>query len=158
MAVKVHETKGTYDGAPSTRKNVVKLVVDNIGEEVTLNGKKLKNFSRVEDLMAAESGWVDDEVSKTIIAKSGTLSVSDAKEFVFTIGEPRPTPSPTPTPTPPPPEMYLRGTFNNWSLSDPMFKNPEGAWEITKNLSTGTIEYKFDSGDGCIYIQIQRSR
>lgn len=146
VTVRIHKSTGTYQGAPGSRNNIIELVVDNVGEKVSLNGVELRNFSKVDDLKAVNSGWVDDKVNKTIIAKSGTMSVSDAKEFVFTIGEPRPTPSPTPTPTPPPPEMYLRGTFNNWGLSDPMFKNPEGVWEITKNLSAGRIEYKFDTG------------
>lgn len=136
VTVRIHKSTGTYQGAPGSRNNIIELVVDNVGENVSLNGVELRNFSKVDDLKAVDSGWVDDEVSKTIIAKSGTMSVSDAKEFVFTLGERRITE-----------KMYLRGTFNNWSLSDSMFKNPEGIWELTKNLSAGTIEYKFDTGN-----------
>ncbi|MFZ2070744.1 MAG: TIM-barrel domain-containing protein [Halobacteriota archaeon] len=145
VTVRIHNSTGTYQGAPGSRNNIIELVVANVGEKVSLNGVELREFSKVANLKTVDSGWVDDEVSKTMIAKSGTMSVSDAKEFVFTLGEPRITPTPTPTPIIEK-KMYLRGTFNNWSLSDPMFKNPEGVWEITKNLSAGRIEYKFDTG------------
>jgi alpha-glucosidase len=85
VTVKVAETTGTYAGAPASRNNVVKLVTDNIGAGVTLNGTALTEVKKIEDLDAADSGWFEDCANRTIIAKSGNQSVTAAKELGFTL-------------------------------------------------------------------------
>jgi len=101
-------------------------------------------FSNVEN-----GNWTDAISNWTITVTDNTLSfgVGPHSVAIYASGVLPPTPTPTPSPTPSIEKMYLRGTFNNWGLLDPMFKNPEGVWEITKNLSLGTIEYKFDTGN-----------
>lgn len=41
-------------------------------------------------------------------------------------------------------EVYLAGTFNNWSLKKhPMHRNGDGDWEKALLLPAGNYEYKF---------------
>lgn len=42
-------------------------------------------------------------------------------------------------------DLYIRGGFNNWSLSTPMTFN-EGRWEVDLYLAPGDYPYKFYSG------------
>ncbi len=90
-------------------------------------------FSDVEN-----GNWTDALSGWTIAVSDNTLNfgVSPHSVAIYVVGE-----------AGIPKKMYLRGTFNNWSLSDLMVKNPEGEWELTKSLSAGTIEYKFDTGN-----------
>jgi 1,4-alpha-glucan branching enzyme len=40
--------------------------------------------------------------------------------------------------------VHLAGSFNGWNTSaDPLSKQSDGTWTLTKKLPTGTHEYKF---------------
>lgn len=46
-------------------------------------------------------------------------------------------------------DIYVAGTFNNWTPGDPAYrltKQPNGTYSIVLNLAPGTYEYKFSRG------------
>lgn len=115
ITVKLHETVGTYTGAPSSRNNVVQLILDYAGQDVTLNGQSLEKFDSAEALENAASGWFFDCANKTITAKSGSQSVSEAKEFVFTLSEQCERPLCTSRYN----SISVPGEGNGWNPADP---------------------------------------
>ena len=86
--VNVAPSTGSYAGAPSSRNNIVELVVnDTQASAVTLNGNTLQQHPNKAAFDAATSGWYNAG-SNLIIAKSGNMPVSAAKTFSFTLGQP----------------------------------------------------------------------
>lgn len=102
ITVTIDKSAGTYAGAIETRNNVIKLVVDHPVQKVLFNGNELSKFTKSTESTQTESaqfeqadtGWFKDE-NNTIIAKSGVMSVNDAKKFIFTLDH-------STTTTPPP--------------------------------------------------------
>lgn len=85
VTVTIAAASGTYSGAVSSRANVVKLVVNNAeAASVTLNGSALAQHTTQSAFDVANSGWFNAG-SNLIYAKSGDLSVTTAKTFVFTL-------------------------------------------------------------------------
>ncbi len=86
--VTVHASRGTYDGAPPSRNNVIELVAgDHVqAEGVVLNGRDLVERRSPEDFASADSGWINAG-KNTVLAKSGITGVTETKTFVFTLGE-----------------------------------------------------------------------
>lgn len=83
--VTINASSGTYTGAPSSRNNVVTLVVENqTATAVTLNGSPLTQYTSQASFDAASSGWINLGYN-VIQAKSGSQSVTSAKTFVFTL-------------------------------------------------------------------------
>jgi alpha-glucosidase len=85
--VTIGASVGSYTNAPTSRANVVELVVENTqASAVTLNGSALTQYSTKATFDAASSGWYNAG-GNLIVAKSGSLAVSGAKTFVFTLGQ-----------------------------------------------------------------------
>ncbi len=85
VKVTVDSAQGTYDGAPTSRNNVVRMVVrDAKGTAVTMNGQVLQRFDSKAAFEAAPSGWYN-ETRNVIVAKSGPQNVSTKKVFQFSI-------------------------------------------------------------------------
>ncbi len=83
--VTVAASSGTYTGAPTSRNNIVTLVVENQrATAVTLNGWPLTQHTTKAQFDAASSGWwnAGDNI---IQAKSGIQPVTAAKNFVFAL-------------------------------------------------------------------------
>ncbi|HEX2092590.1 MAG TPA: TIM-barrel domain-containing protein [Longimicrobiaceae bacterium] len=81
--VGIGDTKGSYEGAPARRNNVVELVLDGAPvRSVTVNGRVLRRHSTREEFESAGSGWFDAG-SSMVVAKSGVLPVSEPKSFEF---------------------------------------------------------------------------
>ncbi len=78
---------GTYDGAPSSRANVVELVVENTqASAVSLNGTPLTQYANKAAFDAAASGWYNAG-GNLIVAKSASMNVGTVKTFTFTLGQ-----------------------------------------------------------------------
>ncbi len=75
---------GEYDGAPSSRDNVVYLVIPSASQvsQVTLNGVVLEEFGSQSEWEQAGSGWyyAGDNL---IVVKSGAMPVNEEKVFAF---------------------------------------------------------------------------
>lgn len=85
--VTIAASSGTYTGAPSSRANVVELVVENTqAAAVTLNASALTQYANKAAFDAASSGWYNAG-GNLIVAKSASLSVTSAKTFSFTLGQ-----------------------------------------------------------------------
>ncbi|MCG8406395.1 MAG: DUF5110 domain-containing protein [Phycisphaerales bacterium] len=84
VKVRIDRSRGTYEGALTSRDNVVKLITNSLGgcASVKVNGETLKSFSSRDDFEAADRGW--HQVGRhLIVAKSGRLNVKKPKNFVF---------------------------------------------------------------------------
>jgi alpha-glucosidase len=139
LTVRVNKSEGTYEGAPASRNNVIKLVTDDTVKKVALSSSELQQFNNLDDFNKASSGWINAG-NNTVIAKSGDLSVSDAKQFVITLG-------------PPPPctgkysAIAVPGEGNRWNPADPA-RTLKLTCETGKNIWKGRIklsseQYKF---------------
>jgi alpha-glucosidase len=143
VKVTVDQSIGSYNGAPVTRDNVVKLVADNVGAKVILNGSELQKFSTTDELKTADSGWVNDTGNKTIIAKSGVKNVSEVKTFVFTLVE-GPIPIPIPKCKSTFSAIYVTGAGNGWNPADPARKLTCVQGKIwTGKITMSNEQYKF---------------
>ncbi len=91
--VTIAAASGSYDGAPTSRANVVELVVEDGQADkdkgVTLNGGKLTQLASREAFDAADSGWFNAG-NNLILAKSGSLTVADSKTFGVALVPPPP--------------------------------------------------------------------
>lgn len=83
LSVKVDAAQGEYDGAPAARDTVLQVVTPalKVGR-VTLNANELPRYTTQAAFDAAPAGWyvAGDGL---VWVKSGSLAVSQAKEFVF---------------------------------------------------------------------------
>ncbi len=78
--------QGSYRGAPSSRNNVVRLIVeDGEAHKVILNGADLPQRASKADFDANASGWYN-EGRNAITAKSGPQDVGSSKIFEFSLG------------------------------------------------------------------------
>jgi alpha-glucosidase (family GH31 glycosyl hydrolase) len=85
--VTIAASTGAYSGAPFNRANVVELVVESTqSSAVTLNGSPLTQYANKAAFDAAPSGWYNAG-GNLIVAKSASLSVTNAKTFVVTLGQ-----------------------------------------------------------------------
>ena len=85
--VTVAAASGTYTGAPSSTDTVIELVTDGTqASAVTLNGTALTQRTNKAAFDAASSGWYNAG-GNLVVAKSGTMSVTTAKVFDFTLGQ-----------------------------------------------------------------------
>jgi alpha-glucosidase len=139
LTVGVNKSEGTYEGAPASRNNVIKLVTDDTVTKVTLNGSELKEFSNMDDFNRASSGWINAG-NNTVIAKSGDMSVSDAKNFVIALVPPTPCISKYSA-------ISVPGEGNGWNPTDPA-RTLKLSCEAEKNIWQGRIklsseQYKF---------------
>jgi alpha-glucosidase len=83
--VTIAASTGTYTGAPGSRNHVVTLVVENQrATAVTLNDVALTQYTTQAQFDAASSGWWNAGYN-LMQAKSGSMSVTTAKTFVFTL-------------------------------------------------------------------------
>jgi alpha-glucosidase len=84
VTVTIGGAVGTYSGAPTSRDNLIKLILqapENIGA-VLLNGEKLAQYSTQAEFEAAASGWYIAG-SHLILAKSGRSDILADKTFEF---------------------------------------------------------------------------
>jgi alpha-glucosidase len=149
--VTVGAAVGTYTGAPSSRNNVVELVVENQSATgVTMNGTALTQLTSQAAFDAASSGWYNAGTN-LILAKSGSQLVGAVKVFVFTLGAPVPTATPTNTPVPVSQRfvcyngttvtgdsVYVVGSIpvlGSWAAQNAVKLNPDGPYPTW----TGTI-------------------
>ncbi len=81
--VTIGAATGAYEGAPSSRDNVVELVTDGRRAiSVHLNGAALKAFARCAELDSTPSGWCN--LGRGVVrAKSGNQGVNRPKVFSF---------------------------------------------------------------------------
>lgn len=87
VTVDIAAAEGSYDGAPTSRDNVLKLAVgDEIVTAVSLNGTALPELASLAEWETAASGYVI--VAGELWAKSGTLPVAEPKQFVVTLDQP----------------------------------------------------------------------
>lgn len=92
VTVTVQAAQGTYDGAPASRNNVIRLVAA-IGNrpaavlKVSLDGAELTQQASRDAFNAADAGWFNDSAGKTVWMKSGVKPVADAKEFSVQLGQ-----------------------------------------------------------------------
>ncbi len=113
---------GTYAGAPERRDNVVRLFTDGlVAGSVALNGAVLPEYGSAAELAAADSGWYDAGNGQ-VVARSGSMAVSAAKEFVFALARP---PAVTPQPTPEPLPAYW--PTDGWRASTPEMQGMDSA-------------------------------
>jgi alpha-glucosidase (family GH31 glycosyl hydrolase) len=85
--VTIAASSGTYTGAPSSRDNVVELIVDDTqASTVKLNGNTLTQHANKAAFDAATDGWYNAG-GNLVVAKSDSISVSTAKTFEFTLGQ-----------------------------------------------------------------------
>jgi len=83
--VVIGAASGTYAGAPTSRNNVVELVVENAqASDVTLNGTSLPQLTGQAAFDAAGTGWFNAG-NNLILAKTGSLDVTKDKTLVFTL-------------------------------------------------------------------------
>lgn len=141
VIVKVQGSSGTYNGAPSSRDNLIKLVVDNriraVG--VTLNNASLTRHDTLNDFNAADSGWINAG-NNTIMAKSGVMPVSGDKEFIFTLDEGSCTSEYS--------SIAIPGEGNGWNPADTTRAlSCEEEKEWTGRITLGCEEYKFAADD-----------
>jgi alpha-glucosidase (family GH31 glycosyl hydrolase) len=95
LAVTIAAASGTYQGAPTQRDNVVRLVVNRMAATaVTLNGATLPQLAGPAEFDRAASGWLN-ESANVIVAKSGILDVGVAKVFGFSLALAEESPSPS---------------------------------------------------------------
>ncbi|OGO15863.1 MAG: hypothetical protein A2Z14_10735, partial [Chloroflexi bacterium RBG_16_48_8] len=90
VTITISAAQGTYGGASDRRDNVIKLYANLHGapEGVTLNGTTLTRYDRREAWEEAESGWMVGE-DQAVLAKTGEMDVSEAKEFTFCFSDDR---------------------------------------------------------------------
>ena len=87
VTISIRPAHGTYDGAPTSRNNIVQVVVrDAVAVDVTLNGSRLSHRTDDGGLDAAESGWT--VAGGLIVAKSGPLDVGAPKVFEILLEPP----------------------------------------------------------------------
>lgn len=88
--VMIAASSGTYQHAPSSRNNIVKLTVENQkATAVMLNGNPLKQYTTKASFDASGSGWWNAGYNM-ILAKSGPQNVTTAKTFDFTLSSAAP--------------------------------------------------------------------
>ena len=85
IAVNVHPSIGTYDGAPRSRNYLVELILEDQVLGVKLGNDNLIRRSSRGDFDKNNSGWFDSG-SKTVLAKSGDRDVINSKNFHFDLG------------------------------------------------------------------------
>ena len=138
LTVTVHGSEGTYDGAPNPRNNLIKLIIDNLVIDVTLNGESLTKRSTLDDFKGADSGWINAG-EKTVMAKSGFMPVDSAKDFVFTLGG-------IPACNSEYNSISIPGAGNGWNPADPdrTFHRANCQGKVWKaQIRMCTEEYKF---------------
>jgi alpha-glucosidase (family GH31 glycosyl hydrolase) len=87
ITVDIAAAEGSYDGAPTSRDNVLKLAVgDEIVTAVSLNGTALPELASMAAWETAVSGYVI--AAGELWAKSGPLPVAQPKQFVVTLDQP----------------------------------------------------------------------
>jgi alpha-glucosidase len=87
VRITIDASSGTYDGAPDQRNNVVELFVrDADAVAVDVNGQPLSQRLTQAAFDAADSGWYASAPG-VVVAKSGTLSVTESKNFVVRLGQ-----------------------------------------------------------------------
>ena len=85
VTVLIEGVSGAYNGAPSIRNNIAKLVVDHQnGAQVMLNGQELRERQSQTDWEAASSGWRNTG-NNVVLAKSGPIDVAQPKTFEFAL-------------------------------------------------------------------------
>ncbi|MGC1952083.1 MAG: TIM-barrel domain-containing protein [Gammaproteobacteria bacterium] len=83
--VVIDAVNGSYTGAPTRRDTVIELVVEDAeAKDVSLNGRPLPKLASRAAMDAANRGWFNAG-NNLILAKSGSLNVSDSKTLVFTL-------------------------------------------------------------------------
>ena len=117
VAVTVGTAQGTYDGAPDSRNNVIRLVAaiaNGLAEasQVTLGGVELTRQASRDAFDAAAAGWFNDSAGKTVWVKSGVKPVASAKDFVVRLASPPPCASQYHT-------LSVPGQGNGWNPADP---------------------------------------
>jgi len=138
VTVKVAASEGTYNGAPSSRNNVIKFVVDNSVTNVTRNGEGLTRLQTLENFTIADSGWIYAG-NKTVISKSGVMPINRDKDFVFTLSD-------NPLCISEYESISIPGAGNGWNPADPdrklLRKDCEGRlWK--GRIALSIEEYKF---------------
>ncbi len=141
IKVTVHGSYGTYNGAPGTRNNLIRLVAENglYAQEVTLNGESLARQETLDNFNAAGSGWINSGKS-TMMAKSGTMAVDVDKEFIFHVRE---VPCKSEFRS-----ISIPGEGNGWRAADPdrtLSCEREKIWQGSIRMTNE--EYKF-AADG----------
>jgi alpha-glucosidase len=111
VAVAVDGASGTYSGAPASRNNVVRLIVEQPATAVSLNGAPLTRHNTVALFESAVSGWINAG-NRTVLAKSGVLAAGNPKDFVFTLEQPQPCASALHA-------VSVPGSGNGWNPADP---------------------------------------
>ena len=85
VTVVVDKAAGSYPGAPASRNNLVRLVVDDArAVGVTLNGAALPKLNSAAAFAAASRGWYNAE-RNLVLAKSGARSAASKKTFKATL-------------------------------------------------------------------------
>jgi alpha-glucosidase len=80
-AIDVMPTSGSFDGAPSSRRVVARVVFPECTPKVTiLDGKPLKQFQTRATFENADSGWFWDATAATLILRTPSLPVTQAKQ------------------------------------------------------------------------------
>ena len=87
IAVEIAAAEGSYDGAPTSRDNVLKLAVGDAGATaVSVNSTDLAKLDSMEAWDTAVSGYI--LTNGELWAKSGPLPVTEPKQFVVTLDQP----------------------------------------------------------------------
>jgi hypothetical protein len=83
LIVTVHPCQGTYQNAPFGRLNEIRVACEKTPDAVLLNGAALIKYTSASAFAATESGWYFNSAKKYVSARSATLSVQLAKQFIF---------------------------------------------------------------------------
>jgi alpha-glucosidase (family GH31 glycosyl hydrolase) len=87
VSVRIGGASGSYRGAPTSRDNVVKFIVNDPKAitSVTLNGTSLPQHDTRAEFDAATSGWYKAG-NNLVVAKSGDMDVTSTKTFELHFG------------------------------------------------------------------------
>jgi hypothetical protein len=87
VSVRIGGASGSYRGAPTSRDNVVKFIVNDPEgiTSVTLNGTSLPQYDTRAEFDAATSGWYKAG-NNLVVAKSGAMDVTSTKTFELHFG------------------------------------------------------------------------
>ncbi len=134
----IEASEGSYQGAPTSRNNLLELVTNGIAVGISLDGQALDQHASMRDFQGAASGWIME--SSRVLAKSGVKPVSEAKRFVIQLQEPVCTSN----------HQYISvpGAGNGWDPSDPQRRLTSCNGKVwSGELALCAEEYKF-TADG----------
>ncbi len=111
LSVTIDASEGTYAGAPDSRNALIHLVTNGQAKSTKLNGTDLPERASLDEFFANDSGWVNVG-GRMVLAKSGSMPVSQIRRFDFALKESPPCTSTHSV-------IHVPGEGNGWNPADP---------------------------------------